>query len=151
MVRDARLWCRKSPEDHEIAPGFRHPSDDWKTLSLSVNPAVFFFSNQGRIRQRKKRKGSTSHQLCPRYSSPLIPIAPTVIRLWETFITFINSAKNVGVVMVFVLRTSSDNALYLYRVSWKYLERCQNFGADTMMKALTDERTLKFQRVYQSN
>ena len=45
--------------------------------------------------------------------------------------------------MVFVLRTLSDNALYLYRVSWIYLERCQNFGADTMMKALTDERTLK--------
>ena len=28
----------ESPEGREIAPGFRHPSDDWKTLSVS--PAV---------------------------------------------------------------------------------------------------------------
>ena len=34
-----------------------------------------------------------------------------------------NSAKNVGGVTVFNLCTSSDHGLYLYQVSWNYLER----------------------------
>ena len=29
--------------------------------------------------------GSAFHQLCPRYSGTLTPIAPTAIRLWDTF------------------------------------------------------------------
>ena len=29
--------------------------------------------------------GSAFHQLCPKYSGTLTPIAPTAIRLWETF------------------------------------------------------------------
>ena len=44
-MRDAVVEClgthdydAESPEVREIAPGFRHPSDDWKTLSVS--PAV---------------------------------------------------------------------------------------------------------------
>ena len=66
---------------------FCHPSDDWKTLS--VNSAENgYFSNQERVNQRKderKGMGSASHQLCPRYSGPLTPTAPTAIRLRETF------------------------------------------------------------------
>ena len=42
-----------------------------------------------------------------------------------------NSAKNVGGVTVFNLCTSSDHALYLCQVSWNYLERYQNYRADT--------------------
>ena len=36
--------------------------------------------------------GSAFHQLCPRYSGTLTPIAPTATRLWETFtFTFFTS------------------------------------------------------------
>ena len=35
VFTDAWLWCRKSPEGSEIAPGFRHPKTE-----TSVNPAV---------------------------------------------------------------------------------------------------------------
>ena len=36
------------------------------------------------IRQGKERISSAFHMMCPRYSESL-PIAPMVIRLWETF------------------------------------------------------------------
>ena len=36
VVRDALLWCRKSPGGHEIANGFCHLT----TRKLSVNPEV---------------------------------------------------------------------------------------------------------------
>ena len=42
-----------------------------------------------------------------------------------------NSVKNVGGVSVLALCTSSDDRLYLYQVSWKYLERYQSYGAET--------------------
>ena len=35
--------------------------------------------------------------------------------------------KNVGEVMILVLRTSSDHALLLYQVPCKYLEQFQNY------------------------
>ena len=52
-----------------------------------------------------------------------------------------NSAKNVGGVMVVNLCTSSDHGLYLYQVSWNYLERYQSYGPDTNVQPLTDGRT----------
>ena len=42
-----------------------------------------------------------------------------------------NSAKNVGGVTVLYLCTSSGHALYLYQISWNYLERYQSYRADT--------------------
>ena len=42
-----------------------------------------------------------------------------------------NFVKNEGGVPILVLCTSSDDALYLYKVSRKYLERYQSYGADT--------------------
>ena len=39
--------------------------------------------------------------------------------------------KNIGGVIVLVLCTSSDNGLYLYQVSRKYLEPYQSYGEDT--------------------
>ena len=43
-----------------------------------------------------------------------------------------NSAINVGGVNVVNLCTSSGHALYLYQVSWNYLERYQSYRADTI-------------------
>ena len=40
--------------------------------------------------------------------------------------------KIVGRVMALVLSTSSDDALHLYQVLRKYLERFQSYGADTI-------------------
>ena len=41
------------------------------------------FSNEGRLRQRKKRDGLhlSARELCPRYSGTLTPTAPTATRL----------------------------------------------------------------------
>ena len=50
-----------------------------------------------------------------------------------------NSVKNVGGVMVLVLCTSSDDVLYLYKVSRKYLKPFPSYGPDT--KKLTDGQT----------
>ena len=54
MVRDVWLWSRKALEGSEIVSGFCQ-------LENSVIPAVdgywYFFSNLGRIRQRKERDG----------------------------------------------------------------------------------------------
>ena len=83
MIRDTRLWCKKSPEGGELEPGFAiqrlensfcQPSSKWIP-----------FLNQGRIREQKKTDG-----LCLSYAVPKIqrashPIAPTDIRLWEIF------------------------------------------------------------------
>ena len=52
-----------------------------------------------------------------------------------------NSAKNVGGVTVVNLCTSSDHGLYLYQVSWNYLERYQSYGPDTNVQPLTNGRT----------
>ena len=41
--------------------------------------------------------------------------------------------KNVGRVTVLFLCTASDNGLYLYKVSWKYSGRYQNYRADTIL------------------
>ena len=38
-----------------------------------------------------------------------------------------NSQTNVGPVIVLNLCTSSDDALYLYQISWKYLQGFQSF------------------------
>ena len=43
-----------------------------------------------------------------------------------------NSAKNVGVVTIFNLCTSSGHVLYLCQVSRNYLERYQSYRADTI-------------------
>ena len=43
-----------------------------------------------------------------------------------------NSAKKIGEVKVFYLCMSSGHALYLYQVSWNYLERYQSYRADTI-------------------
>ena len=43
-----------------------------------------------------------------------------------------NSVKNVDGVMVLVLCTSSDNALYLYQDLCKYLKGLKGFCADTI-------------------
>ena len=43
-----------------------------------------------------------------------------------------NSIKNVGGVMVLVLCMSCNDALYLYRGSWKYLKGFQSYWADTI-------------------
>ena len=43
-----------------------------------------------------------------------------------------NSAKNVGGVTVVDLCTSSGHALYLWQLSWNYLERYQSYRADTI-------------------
>ena len=43
-----------------------------------------------------------------------------------------NYAKNVGGVTVLNLCMSSDNAWYFYQVLWNYLERYQNYRADTI-------------------
>ena len=52
-----------------------------------------------------------------------------------------NSAKNVGGVTDVNLCTSSDHGLYLYQVSWNYLERYQSYGPDTNVQPLTDGQT----------
>ena len=39
-----------------------------------------------------------------------------------------NSVKSVGGVMIFVLSTLSNNALYLYHVLQKYLKLFQRYG-----------------------
>ena len=52
-----------------------------------------------------------------------------------------NSAKNEGGVTVVNLCTSPDHGLYLYQVSWNYLERYQRYGPDTNVQPLTDGRT----------
>ena len=52
-----------------------------------------------------------------------------------------NSAKNEDVVTVVNLCSSSGHALYLWQVSWNYLERYQSYGADTNDQSLTDGRT----------
>ena len=38
-----------------------------------------------------------------------------------------NSVINAGSVMVLVLRISSNHALYLYKLSWKYLKGFQRY------------------------
>ena len=43
-----------------------------------------------------------------------------------------NSVKNVGGVMVLVVCTSYDDALYLYQGLSKYLKRFQRYSADTI-------------------
>ena len=43
-----------------------------------------------------------------------------------------NSIKNVGGVTVLVLCTSSDDGLYLYKVSCKYTAWYQSYRADTI-------------------
>ena len=43
-----------------------------------------------------------------------------------------NSAKNVGGVAGVNLCTSSGHALYLYQVSWNYLEQYQSYRVDTI-------------------
>ena len=43
-----------------------------------------------------------------------------------------NSAKNVGVVTVFYICTSSGHALYFYQVLRHYLKRYQRYRADTI-------------------
>ena len=55
-----------------------------RNLSLSTRQVVPF-SNQGRIKQRKKRDGLRLNQLFPRYNGTLTPTAPMVVRLWEIF------------------------------------------------------------------
>ena len=52
-----------------------------------------------------------------------------------------NSAKNVGGVTVVNLCTSSDHGLYLYQVSWNYLEWYQSYGPDTNVQPLTEGQT----------
>ena len=42
-----------------------------------------------------------------------------------------NSIKNEGGMSVLVLCTSSDDGLYLYQVSRKYLEQYESYGVDT--------------------
>ena len=42
-------------------------------------------SKKGRIRQRKERDGLCLSSAVPNISGTLTPIAPTAIRLWETF------------------------------------------------------------------
>ena len=43
-----------------------------------------------------------------------------------------NSIKNVGGIIVLVLCTSSDNALYLYQDLCKYLKGLKSYCADTI-------------------
>ena len=40
--------------------------------------------------------GSAFHQLCPRYSGTLTPIAPTAIMLWETFTFYLRCGRSCG-------------------------------------------------------
>ena len=49
-----------------------------------------------------------------------------------------NSIKSAGGVTVLVLCISSYDGLYLYQVSWKYLERYQSYGADTKNNGRTN-------------
>ena len=70
--------------------GWVSPSDDRKTLYLSMGGKWIHFSNQGRIRELGM--GSAFHQLCARYNGTQIPTAPTATRLWETF-TFTDHIK----------------------------------------------------------
>ena len=46
---------------------------------------------------------------------------------WSQFTKDHNSVKNVNGVMILILCTSSDNALYLYQVSRKYLKGFQSY------------------------
>ena len=86
VVRDARLWCRKSPEGHEFEPGLHHPA----TGKLSLSTKRVMGSSLGKDRQRWQRDGLRLpytvpqiqwnegrgmgfdfHILCPRLQSPL--------------------------------------------------------------------------------
>ena len=49
-----------------------------------------------------------------------------------------DSVQNVGRTTVLNLCTWSDDALHLYQVSGKYLERFQNYGEDTFSGRQTD-------------
>ena len=64
------------------------PGNDWKTLN--ANPAVngYLFRIREGLGSERRGMGSAFHQLCPRYIGTLTPIAPTAIRLWETFTFF---------------------------------------------------------------
>lgn len=42
--------------------------------------------------------------------------------------------ENVGIVMVFIFFTLSDNTLYLYQGSWKYLSRFSSYRGDSIFK-----------------
>ena len=48
--------------------------------------------------------GSVFHQLCPRYSGTLTPIAPTANRLWKTFtctsVTYVGSNPAVNIINI---------------------------------------------------
>lgn len=56
----------------------------WGSTVLFSAILPYYYSR----RERNKRRGMDSafHMLCSRYSGPLSPTAPTVSRLWETFI-----------------------------------------------------------------
>ena len=51
---------------------------------------------------------------------------------WSKFTKGHNSAKSLDGVMVFNLYTSSDDALYLYQVSRKYLKGFYSYRADVI-------------------
>ena len=55
VVRGARLWSRKSPEDREVETGFRQPTT--RKFCQPSNPVVngHIFLNKKRIKQRKEK------------------------------------------------------------------------------------------------
>ena len=76
MVQKVAVRC-------EFEAGLHHATTG---KILSVNPAVNgTFTESEKDKAEKGEGGRPFHQLCPRYSGPLTPIAPTAIRLWETF------------------------------------------------------------------
>ena len=83
MVRAAWLWCRKSPKGREFKAGLCYPTTGIFLCQPSSKWVTF--SNQEKIRQRKKRDG-----LRLSFAGPIIqwdsnPSDPTAVRLWKTF------------------------------------------------------------------
>ena len=59
----------------------------WNPGPLTYEPGALLNALRGPAQIREERGvGITFHMLCPRYSGPINPTAPTASRLWETFI-----------------------------------------------------------------
>ena len=81
VVREARLWRRKSPYRVSSRLGLATRRLENCQTSRKWVP----FSNKGRIRQRKEKDVLYLSSAVPKIQWDSNPTAPTAIRLWDTY------------------------------------------------------------------